>query len=170
MVGRRVPHLLYGMNINRLLAVVAFRLTHKDESPSAAWRQESTQPKDAYMLISEYCWMAALPASVLSAFAIVPAMDALGFDHLWARIPVYGFAVSPLICALFAYIECIVRASRESSEFDHAWTRPEYFIPRRVDFLSNPAALVTSSVVGIAVSAALGICLSVWNPMALGAQ
>jgi hypothetical protein len=59
------------------------------------------------------------------------------------------------------------QGARESNEFDHSCTRPEYTTPRRVDFLGNPAVLVTSSVAGVAVSLVLGVVLSVWNPMSL---
>lgn len=156
------------VNLNRTLALAAYRLANRGEDLASVWKQESTQPREAYRSIAEYCFMAAVPATVVTSFVFIPLADyAIGYTHLLARLFVYGLAPLPLICSFAAFVECQGRSSREPSAFDHGWTKKGYNTPSRIDFITNPRVLLASSLAGVGAALATGLLVGLWDPFHL---
>lgn len=171
--GRGVPRPGAGsrvrlLNLNRALALTAYKLANRGKDLASEWRQESTQPREAYRTLAEYCFIAALPATVVTTFVFIPLADyTIGYAHLLARVAVYGLAPLPFICSLAAFVECLMRGGREPAAFDHGWTKKGYQTPPRIDFITNPRVLLASSFGGIGAALTTGVLLGVWDPFNL---
>lgn len=156
------------INLNRALTLAAYSFANRGKDLASEWRQESTQPRDAYHSIAEYCFMAAVPATVVTSFVFIPLADhAIGFDHLLARMVAYGLPWLPLVCSFAAFVECQLRASRESAAFDRGWTKKGYETRTRIDFIANPRVLLASSLGGAGVTLVTGVVAGVWDPFHL---
>lgn len=156
------------VNLNRALTLALYGLLHRGNDLDDEWRKEGTQPRDAYVEMAEYCFMASLPATVVTIVVFIPLVDyRIGYQHLIARLVAYGLAPLPLICSISAFVECQLRRSMEPANFDHSWTKKGYQTPPRVDFITNPRVLLTSSLGGIAAALLIGLVLGVWDPFSL---
>ena len=156
------------INLNRTMTLALYRMLNRGKDLAGEWRMENTQPREAYVDMAEYCFMASLPVTVVTTFVFIPLVDyTVGYQHLLARSVVYGLAPLPLICSFSAFVECQLRRSREPTAFDHGWTRKGYQTPARVDFITNPRVLLASSLGGIAAALLVGLLLGLWDPFSL---
>lgn len=146
----RVSWVLGWLNINRILALVIFRLFEGGSEPIRRWRQEAEDPKGAFEALGTYV---VIGATIISPIAPWPYFVFLRRFVPWPGVDRWiGYMAIGLVptCGLVGFLYCRMRSSGEDEAI--ILSEIQKPIPPNLDLFGRPTLLLGSSVTGIVLS------------------